>query len=136
VTPKELKARTEEFSKSIVAFCAPLLDGVRTSDIARQLLRSGTAVDANYGSAQRGRSHDEFTARLGIVFDESSEAKGWLDLMQRSALIRETEAFRSLQRESDELSRIFAVSYRTARAKQATKHAEKRKQLRAKSTPR
>ncbi|HXG54392.1 MAG TPA: four helix bundle protein [Vicinamibacterales bacterium] len=136
MTPKELKARTEEFSKSIITFCAPLLDGVRTRDMARQLLRSGTAVDANYGSAQRGRSHDEFTARLGIVFDESSEAKGWLDLMQRSALIGETEAFRSLQRESAELTRIFAVSYRTARAKQATKRAEKMKQLRVKSTPR
>ena len=127
MTPGELKTRTEEFSKAIVAFCAPLFEGVRTRDIARQLLRSGTAVDANYGSAQRGRSHDEFTARLGVVFDESSEAKGWLDLMQRAALIPETDALQSLQRESDELTRIFAVAYRTARAKQATKRAEKGK---------
>jgi four helix bundle protein len=108
MTPKDLKARTEEFSRCIVRFCTPLFEDRRATDIARQLLRSGTAVDSNYGSAQRGRSHKEFTSRLGTVYDDASESYGWLDLLKTS-VAPASDLLTFLHRESDELTRIFAA---------------------------
>jgi len=99
--PQELKARTKRFSEAIVAFCTPLLVLVQVRDIARQLLRAGTAVDANYGSAQCGRSHKDFTAKVGTVYDDANESYGWLDLLKSSGLVPDTDALRFLHREAN-----------------------------------
>jgi four helix bundle protein len=128
--PKKLKERTEKFSKDVVTFCAPLLVNVQAKDMARQLLCAGTAVDSNYGSAQRARTHKEFTAKIGVVLDEVSESLGWLTLLKSSKLVPLTEFFRTLHQESDELTRIFAKSYQTAKSKEA---GEKRRKQGAKN---
>jgi four helix bundle protein len=128
---KELKERTERFSENVVTFCAPLLVSVEAKDIARQLLRAGTAVDSNYGSAQRARTHKEFTAKIGVVLDEVSESLGWLTLLKSSKLAPLTPFFRALHQESDELTRIFAKSYQTARLKESEE--KKRRKQRAKN---
>jgi four helix bundle protein len=117
--PKKLKDRTERFASDVVALCAPLLVNVQAKDIARQLLRAGTAVDANYGSAQRARTHKEFTAKIGVVLDDVSESLGWLTLLKSSKLVALTPLLSALHQESDELTRIFAKSYRTAKSKEA-----------------
>src|SRR5918994_393484 len=78
MTPAELKVRTERLADAIVALCAPLLDMPRARALADQLLRSGTALDANYGSAQRARSNREFVSKLGQALDDASESLGWL----------------------------------------------------------
>ena len=128
MTPKELKDRTEKFSHRIISFCTPLLEDPRTNEMADQLLRSGTAVDANYGSAQRGRSNNEFIARLGQVLDDASESRGWLEKLHGSGLVRVSEVFEWLLKESDELTRIFASSLETARAnRERRKRATKRR---------
>jgi four helix bundle protein len=126
VDPKKLKERTERFSNDIVIFCAPLLVNVEAKDIARQLLRAGTAVDSNYGSAQRARTHKEFTSKIGIVLDDVSESLGWLTLLKSSKLVPPTPVFDALRQESDELTRIFAKSFQTAKLKEA-EASEKRK---------
>ena len=116
---KKLKDRTERFASDVVALCAPLLVNVQAKDIARQLLRAGTAVYANYGSAQRARTHKEFTAKIGVVLDDVSESLGWLTLLKSSKLVPLTPLLSALHQESDELTRIFAKSYRTAKSKEA-----------------
>ena len=127
MTPKELKARTARFAREIVIFCTPLLERARTYDTAKQLLRAGTAVNANYGSAQNARSHDEFTAKIGQVLDDASESRGWLDTLRDTALVPPGGPAKSLWQEADELTRIFAKSYATAKAKQAERRRNKRK---------
>ena len=124
MTPKEMKDRTGRFSNRIIAFCTPLLENRGTNEIADQLLRSGTAVDANYGSAQRGRSNDEFIARVGQVLDDTSESRGWLEKLHASRLVPVTSSLELLLKESDELTRIFASSLQTAK-----QNREKRKRV-------
>lgn len=135
VTPKELKARTEEFARVVVVFCTPLLDAVRTTDLAGQLLRAGTGLDSNYGSAQLARSPDEFVAKMGQVVDDASESRGWLRLFNDSKLAG-SQHLPWLLREADELTRIFAKSYRTAREnniqrKEAAKASRNRRNRRS-----
>lgn len=125
MTPRELKERTAKFAHAIIAFCTPLLTIITATDLARQLLRAGTAVDSNYGSAQRARSHREFTSRIGVVFDEASESLGWLQLLEPSDHAK-NEEFRWLLNESEELTRIFNKAYETARAKEEAERKKRR----------
>jgi four helix bundle protein len=125
--PKALKGRTDVFSRRIIAYCAPLLTNMKTNEIADQLLRSGSAVDANYGSAQRGRSNDEFIAKIGQVLDDASEANGWASKLHDSGLVPVTTELKWLVQESDELTRIFATSYQTAKENREKRRAANRK---------
>lgn len=66
----DLKLRTKQFTLRVICLVESLPPG-RTSDIiARQLLRCGTSVGANYRAACRGRSTAEFVAKMGIVEEE------------------------------------------------------------------
>jgi four helix bundle protein len=56
--------------------------------IGKQILRSGTSVGANYRSACRARSRQEFTARIGIVLEESDETVFWLELLEESGSVK------------------------------------------------
>lgn len=91
-----------------------MLDDARTRELARNLLRSGTAAHADYVSAQRGRSHDEFTARLGHACEDIAEAKGWLDVLLGMRAWLESGEVEALQTEAEELTRILECAYRTA----------------------
>ena len=73
----------------------------------------------NYRSSRRARSHAEFTARIGIVAEESDETLGWLQLIVRSRLINSPELARLLI-EAGEMLHIFAASAGTARHRQRT----------------
>ena len=125
MSPKELKDRTALFARRIVEFCAPLFDRPVTCSIADQLLRAGTAVNANYGSAQCARSPAEFVAKLGLVVDDVNEAKGWLELIRDSALVADSEELQWLVIESLELTKILVSSYGTAK-----KNQERRRRMR------
>jgi four helix bundle protein len=47
--------------------------------ITRQIIRSAMAVEANYRTTCRARSHREFTAKIGVVEEEADETLycGW-----------------------------------------------------------
>ena len=113
MTPQELRERTERFVRAIVEFAKPLMRKPGTSDVARQLLRAATSVGANYRSAGRGRSHAEFTARIGLVLEEADECLYWLELLRDSTLATGEEVEKLVQ-EARELVAIFSASRRTA----------------------
>jgi four helix bundle protein len=81
-----------------------------------QLIDSSTSVAMNYRAAGRARSHREFTAKLGLVVEEADESLGWLELMAELDLATGVEAG-WLTGEAEELLRIFASSYATAKEK-------------------
>ncbi len=126
VTPQELDARTHEFARVVVLFCTPLLDDHKNWELIRQLLKSGTAVSANYGSAREARSRDEFVAKLGQVVDDASESWRWLRLFRDSKRFVETEHFTWLLQEAEELTKIFARSHRTARLNNEKRKADEK----------
>lgn len=79
-TSDSLKARTKQFSIEIVAFVRSLPATETNRVLGRQLLRSATAVGANYRAACRSRSRAEFAARMGVVVEEADESAYWLEL--------------------------------------------------------
>jgi four helix bundle protein len=113
VTRGELLARTKAFASSIVGLVEGLPRDWTRDVLAKQLLRAGTSVGANYRAACRARSRKEFVARMGIVEEEADESQFWLELMiERGQLDTRAAA---LQREAGQIVAIAVSSIRTAR---------------------
>jgi four helix bundle protein len=94
--------------------------------IGGQVIRSGTAVPANYRAACRGRSTAEFVAKLGIVEEEADESAFWLELIIDGELMKKALVI-DLLNEAEELTKIMAASKITARRNDAVRKFENRK---------
>src|SRR5688500_9686944 len=87
---KDLRDRTHAFALAVIRRTADLPQS-RTCDVlGRELLRAGTSVAANYGSACRARSRRDFVAKMGIVEEEADESAFWLELLADSGAVART----------------------------------------------
>ena len=114
---EQLKQRTMRFALDTCALIRELPHDEPCITVRRQLAKAATSVAFNYRASCRGRSHTEFTAKLGTVVEEADEAFGWLEFIEAAGLLRVDELKR-LIREADEITAIMAASYRTARQKE------------------
>jgi four helix bundle protein len=117
---EQLKARTMQFSLDVCALIQHLPDGEPGCTVQRQLAKAATSVAFNYRAACRGRSHAEYTAKIGLVSEESDESLGWLEFIEASGLLKSIELQR-LTAEAHEISAIMSSSYGTARYKERNK---------------
>jgi four helix bundle protein len=108
---RDLIRRTELFSLAVFRFCRNLPKTKEAQGPADQLRRAANGVRMNYRAARRGRSHAEFKAKLGVVFEEADEAADWLRYFRDTGMRHDAP----LVQEGEELARIFAASVRTAR---------------------
>jgi len=84
--------------------------------IARQILRSGTSVAANYRASCRARSQAEFISKIGTVEEESDETALWLELPVESGIMP-VKKLPALPEEANALTAIMAGSRKTASGK-------------------
>ena len=117
MNPAELKARTKTFALRIIK----LTRAIPKNDdagriIARQIVRSGTSVAANYRASCRARSRAEFVSKIGTVEEEADETALWLELLIESEIIT-AKKLSSLLEEANALTAIMATSRKTASAK-------------------
>jgi len=114
MTPDELRKRTKAFALRVIRLVEALPRKRAADVIARQLLRSGTSVGANYRSACRGRSKAEFIARMGVVEEEIDESIYWMELLIDAGLVK-PNALEALVKEAREILAITVSSVNTAR---------------------
>lgn len=114
MTTDELKDRTKAFALRIIRLIRALPPGMETRVISHQLLRSGTAVAANYRAVCRARSRAEFVAKMSMVLEEADESAFWLELLADAEIIPESR-LGSLRSEANEWVAIFNASRMTAR---------------------
>jgi four helix bundle protein len=116
---QEFKDRTKRFALRIMRL-VDRLPSRRSADVlGKQLLRCATSVGANYRAACRGRSADEFRAKLGIVEEEADESLYWIELLVEGGLVKE-ELVKDLHQEAGEILAMVVASIKTSRATQAT----------------
>lgn len=115
MTRQELEKRTKQFALTIIALVAKLPRDRASDVLARQLLRSGTSIGANYREAARAQSHDDFIHKTAICEKEAAETEYWLELIFDSRICREEGCDKALQ-EVRELIAIFVSSGRTAKS--------------------
>jgi four helix bundle protein len=124
MTPEQLRNRSMHFAVRTVRFCRNLPNTWEAHRIAGQLIDAATSVAMNYRAAGRGRSHREFTAKLGTVIEEADETLGWLELIEKLDIARGSELVWLLG-ESKELVAIFGSSYATARRRETERQGDR-----------
>ena len=109
---QSFKDRTKRLALAFIDL-VEVLPRTRTADvIARQLLRSGTSIGANYRSAYGERSTADLIAKLRIVEEEADESVYWMELLLESKLSSPARMDR-LTRETDEIIAMTVASIRT-----------------------
>lgn len=107
--PYDLEERSYEFALRVRLF---LRDRqwlpIGWTDV-KQLLRSSGSVAANYVESQEAISDADFVYRVRICRKETRESMLWLRLLNDTHALDTTgsEEHESLQKEADELVRIF-----------------------------
>jgi four helix bundle protein len=85
---RALKVRTKEFALRVIRMYSKLPKSDPVAQVlGKQVLRSGTAVGANYREASRGRSTAEFISKIGDSLKEIEETEYWLELLVDSACV-------------------------------------------------
>ena len=109
-----MKLRTRQFAIRIVSVVRSLPRTREGDVIAKQLLRSGTAVAANYRAVCRSRSQAEFISKMNVVVEEADETVFWLEFLVETKIVT-AEKLHLLINEGYELLAICAASLRTAK---------------------
>lgn len=107
----DLEDRTARFGEEVIRFCKRIAFTPITEPLVRQIVRSGTSIGANYCEADDAVSGKEFRQKIGICKKESRETKHWLRMIA-VADEQHTEQARTLWREANELTLIFASIFR------------------------
>ena len=111
---EQMKARTKSFGLRILRLSEALPRSRAADMIARQILRSGTSVGANYRSALRGRSNAEFLSKLGIVEEEADETAYWPELLADSGIMK-TVRIANLLDECNQITAIIVATIKSAK---------------------
>ncbi|MGY6520102.1 MAG: four helix bundle protein [Mongoliitalea sp.] len=111
----QLKYRTKKFALDVIDLVEKFPNLTASRVISYQLVKAATSVGANYRSACRARSDNEFISKLQIVLEESDESGYWLELVKEKAWIEVD----SLLKEANELTAIFAKTLITMKNKKS-----------------
>src|SRR6185295_12450830 len=88
----DLLDRTQAFALTIIGFCESLPKDETSRILGRQLLRSGTAVGANYRAAYRAKSKPDFISKMGTVLEEADESGYWIELLAKAQKVNQSKA--------------------------------------------
>ena len=109
----DLRDRTFDFALRIIRLFSALPQTEETRFLGELLLRSGTAVGADYREAHRGRAKPEFVAKIADCLKSLDQTAYWLDLLIHANVVPATR-LSSLQDETHQLIAIFTtISKRT-----------------------
>jgi len=108
MTPERMKQRTKSFGLGVLRLVDQLSKTRPADPIARQLLRAGTSVGANYRAACRSRTDGDFLARMGVVEEEADEALYWVELLLEAGLTTAQRTAVLVQEGNETLSMVMA----------------------------
>lgn len=111
---RKLDERLLEFGARIMRLVESLPPTIVGKRIGYQLLRSGTAVGANYEEAQAAESKADFVHKLQLSLKELRESDYWLRLLAKAATIP-LERLVEMLEESSQLKTILSEAVATAK---------------------
>jgi four helix bundle protein len=109
-----LKNKSFLFAIRIVNLSGFLTTNKKEFVIAKQILRSGTAIGALAREAEQAESKKDFVHKLQIVLKEANETEYWLELLFETKYI-EKNIFESLQNDCKELLKILTAIINTTK---------------------
>jgi len=114
---QDLKERTRHFALRVIRLYLALPKKNEAQVIGKQMLRSGTAVGANYREGLRARSKFEYATKLNIGLMELEETLYWMELLE-DAKILPARRLAALKDETGQLSAIFVTLIKQAKRDQ------------------
>jgi len=114
-SPEQLKTRTKKFALATIRLCEGLAHGRTAGIIAKQLIRCGCSVGANYRAACAAKSKPDFVAKLEIVHEEVDESIYWVELLIESNLIT-AEKGEAAIKEATEILAMVVASIKTSKS--------------------
>ena len=111
----DLQERTKAFALKLIDLVERIPKGRSGDAVARQLIRSGTSMGANYREASRAQSKDDFIHKVALSTKEASETTFWLELINESSHLKTTGSI-ELCNESPELMAILITIGKNAAA--------------------
>jgi four helix bundle protein len=114
---REFKRRTKDVALRVIRL-VDALPGRRLAAqvLGRQVLRSGTAIGANYRAACRAMSRADMAAKLSRVEEEADETLYWMELIVDAGIVPERR-LRSLMVEVDAILSMVVASLKTLRGR-------------------
>ncbi|MBI5080362.1 MAG: four helix bundle protein [Chloroflexi bacterium] len=106
--PEDLRTRTKSLALRVIKMYGKLPKSTEAQVIGRQVLRSGTAVGANYREAYRARSDAEFISKMGDCLKELDETAYWFELLVEGGIVKAGQ-LAPLQDEVNQLIAIFVT---------------------------
>jgi four helix bundle protein len=113
---KEFKARVYRFILRLVKFIDKLPKDTSSQIFAKQILRSGTSIGANYIEAQASSSKKDFTNFFHHSLKSANETKFWLAILRDTDKGEENEV-NALLAELTEIANILGSSILTLKRK-------------------
>ena len=114
VNEKIFKERTKRLAISIIRLVEEMPKSVAATAIARQIVRSGTSIGANYRAACRAKSTADMINKLKIVEEESDETEYWLELIAEMGYLPQ-DKISPLAKETNEIVAMTVASIKTLR---------------------
>lgn len=102
----DLEERTAKFGESVISFCKNVNLDTITKPLITQLIRSATAIGANYMEANSASSRKDFANKIFICKKEAQETKHWLRMI-KNCLPEKSEEISRLWSETQQLTMIF-----------------------------
>jgi four helix bundle protein len=106
----ELEQRTKRFGLRVLKLGRAMMKGDVGRILARQVIRSGTSIGANYRAAGRARSRAEFVSKLGVAEEEADETVYWLELIMADEQLVKADRIADLLDEAKQLTAIIAAA--------------------------
>jgi len=117
---KTFKERTKKLAVAIIKQMDKLPKSRAVDVVAKQIIRSGTSIGANYRAACRARSTADMINKMKIVEEESDETMYWLEILADAELAPK-EQIRELYKETSEILAMTIASIKTLRNRSQSK---------------
>lgn len=88
---KTFKTRTKKLAVAIIKQMDKLPNSRAADVVARQVIRSGTSIGANYRAACRAKSTADTINKLKTVEEEADETQYWLEILVEAGLVPEEQ---------------------------------------------
>lgn len=106
----DLEERTFKFSREILDLIDDIPKTLANVELAKQVIRSGGSVGANYIEANEALSRKDFIYRIKLCRKEAKETTYWLKLLDCQNDL--TQEGNEIIQESIEITKIFGAIYR------------------------
>ncbi len=113
---RPLRDKSFAFAVRTVMLARHLRARHKEFDLARQLIKSGTAIGALVREAENAESKADFVHKIHIAFKEAGETAYWLELLHATDYLTASE-FRSLDADLNELLKMLTATLKTAKSR-------------------